>query len=94
MSFEDPLSWMSYADEDLPGGEGPPRERGEISALAHTIAFHAHNSDGTMRFYQAVSGSTCVTVDGQPPEPGSRAGRDFAGESGGGSLLRLGFSRA
>jgi prepilin-type N-terminal cleavage/methylation domain-containing protein len=24
------------------------------------------NSDGTMRFYQAVSGSTCVTVDGNP----------------------------
>jgi hypothetical protein len=24
------------------------------------------NSDGTMRFYQAVSGSTCVTVDGDP----------------------------
>lgn len=24
------------------------------------------NADGTMRFYQAVSGSTCVTVDGNP----------------------------
>jgi prepilin-type N-terminal cleavage/methylation domain-containing protein len=24
------------------------------------------NSNGTMRFYQAVSGSTCVTVDGDP----------------------------
>ncbi|CAN5670956.1 hypothetical protein BH24ACT21_BH24ACT21_10340 [soil metagenome] len=24
------------------------------------------NTDGTMRFYQAVSGSTCVTVDGDP----------------------------
>lgn len=31
--------------------------------VTRTLEF---NSDGTMRFYQAVSGSTCVTVDGNP----------------------------
>lgn len=31
--------------------------------VTRTLEF---NSDGTMRFYQAVSGSTCVTVDGDP----------------------------
>lgn len=32
-------------------------------SVTRTLEF---NSDGTMRFYQAVSGSTCVTVDGDP----------------------------
>lgn len=31
--------------------------------VTRTLEF---NSDGSMRFYQAVSGSTCVTVDGNP----------------------------
>lgn len=34
-----------------------------IIGVTRTLEF---NSDGTMRFYQAVSGSTCVTVDGNP----------------------------
>lgn len=34
-----------------------------VIGTTRTLEF---NSDGTMRFYQAVSGSTCVTVDGDP----------------------------
>ena len=34
-----------------------------VVGQTRTIEF---NTDGTMRFYQAVSGSTCVTVDGDP----------------------------
>lgn len=41
------------------GWDEPPSEIG----VTRTLEF---NSDGTMRFYQAVSGSTCVTVDGDP----------------------------
>lgn len=35
-------------------------------STANTTRTMEFNSDGTMRFYQAVSGSTCVTVDGDP----------------------------
>lgn len=41
------------------GWNVPPSEIG----VTRTLEF---NADGTMRFYQAVSGSTCVTVDGNP----------------------------
>lgn len=34
-----------------------------IAARTRTIEF---NSDGTLKWYQAASGSTCVTVDGNP----------------------------
>lgn len=34
-----------------------------VIGATRTLEF---NTDGTMRFYQAVSGSTCVTVDGNP----------------------------
>lgn len=34
-----------------------------VIGVTRTLEF---NTDGTMRFYQAVSGSTCVTVDGNP----------------------------
>lgn len=34
-----------------------------ITARTRTIEF---NSDGTLKWYQAASGSTCVTVDGDP----------------------------
>ncbi|MDQ4063016.1 MAG: hypothetical protein M3122_03780 [Actinomycetota bacterium] len=34
-----------------------------VVGQTRTIEF---NTDGTMRFFQAVSGSTCVTVDGDP----------------------------
>ena len=34
-----------------------------VAGTTRTLEF---NADGTMRFYQAVSGSTCVTVDGNP----------------------------
>lgn len=34
-----------------------------VIGVTRTLEF---NTNGTMRFYQAVSGSTCVTVDGNP----------------------------
>ena len=37
----------------------------EPSVVDHTRTLE-FNTDGTMHFYQAVSGSTCVTVDGDP----------------------------
>lgn len=43
MSVEDPLSWRSYADEDLHAAR-VLEERGGIETLAHTISFHAHQS--------------------------------------------------
>lgn len=41
------------------GWTAPPTQAGRT----RTLEF---NSDGAMKFYQAVSGSTCVTVDGDP----------------------------
>lgn len=41
------------------GWDRPP----SVIGTTRTLEF---NSDGTMRFYQAVSGSTCITVDGNP----------------------------
>ncbi len=34
-----------------------------VADQTRTLEF---NTDGAMKFYQAVSGSTCVTVDGDP----------------------------
>ena len=46
-------------DTGAEGGAAPPTVAGQT----RTVEF---NTDGTMRFYGGVSGSTCVTIDRQP----------------------------
>ena len=47
-------SWWVKPWDSSPGSADPP---------SRSVEF---NTDGTVRFYGAVSGSTCVTVDGDP----------------------------